>query len=195
MAMRSRRRAAAAGYTLIEMIMVVLIIGLMLTLVFTRLDLATPRYALRAAARDVSRLINLAKSQAITLGRIHYVQYDLKEGAYRILAPYEKAADPEAAARDLAAVPELGWEETMHRSLPRDVRFKDVAFGTGVPSDSGLVTIQISPFGTTTGHVVHLTNEKEDFSVDVNPLTGVAALTDSYVQPPAVLTDPDDDTR
>ncbi|MBI3272097.1 MAG: prepilin-type N-terminal cleavage/methylation domain-containing protein [Planctomycetes bacterium] len=187
------------GYTLIEIVMVTFLLGLMVLLTVTRVDFLTSRYSLRAAGRDVAHLINIAKSQAITQGRIHYIRFDLKEHSYAILAPYERRGDLGAlpgASRDLSLLPDLEWEETLHRELPDGIAFKDIAEGTGVVGDDGSktitdITIQVTPFGQTQGYVVHLTDGKSDFSVEVNPLTGVSTLEEGYVAPPAALTDPD----
>jgi len=71
------------GFTLIEMMAVVLIAGLLLALVAP--GLSTTRLAtLRAASREMAAHIELARQRAVMTGAPHRLLIDLEEGAYRI---------------------------------------------------------------------------------------------------------------
>ena len=56
--MRSRGQS---GFTLFEIMIVFVIIGLVMVLAIPALDRASPKYALRAAAREVAGTINAAR--------------------------------------------------------------------------------------------------------------------------------------
>ncbi len=75
----------ASGFTLIEMMAVVLIMGLMLALIAPNLRLGGAS-ALRDQALEVSRRLELARQLAVTSGRPHRVLVDLENGEYHIEA-------------------------------------------------------------------------------------------------------------
>lgn len=98
--MPGRRRAGRAGFTLIEMMAVILIIGLMFGLFLPNLDAArTAR--LEDQAREVARRVQLARERAIMTGAPHRVWIDVGEGAMRV----DWYVDEERAARAIGNEP------------------------------------------------------------------------------------------
>lgn len=191
-------RRARSGYTLIELVMVILLLGIMLSFTFAKVDYLSPRYSLRAVAREIARTVALARSQAATQGRVYFVKYRFQEKSYYILAPFEDPPTDSQAAGSLGSpnpsagappIPALHWEPVFRKDLPAGTVFRDIVVG-GEKIEDQDVTVEISPFGLTKGHVVHLTDGTRDYSIDINPLTGAARFHEEYYEPQAQEQDP-----
>src|SRR5436190_12518669 len=76
-----------SGFTLIELVLVCVIIGIMVGLAATRLDLLVPKYRLRAAARDVAAVLKQGKARAAAQGKDCYFEVDLSQGRLWLLVP------------------------------------------------------------------------------------------------------------
>jgi general secretion pathway protein H len=103
----SERRA---GYTLIELMVVLLIIGAALSLALPRLDSVLPQLKLKQTAREVVLALREAQRQAIQGGRATTVLLDLPHR--RLLGPGGRFVplDPRFSLRLTSALP--GDEET-----------------------------------------------------------------------------------
>lgn len=198
-----------SAYTLIELIMVVLIIGLIATVIFVRADFMTAPLRLRSAAREIASTVRLAVNEGISRSRNCYIQYDLDNDTYWLLVPVPGPPEEEGAAQSQAigmalipgagtgdakenptAPPQVHWVRILEAHLPDGVTFEDIAFSPTDIRNSGRVDIPVTAFGTTLGHIVHLANEDgEHISVRLNPLTGIVEFTERYQQPRAVPED------
>ncbi len=89
-----RRPTVRRGFTLIEMMAVILIIGLMFALFLPNLD-ASRMTRLEDQAREVGRRVELARERAIMTGAPHRVLFEVGEGAMRV----DWFVDEERAAR------------------------------------------------------------------------------------------------
>src|SRR5436190_12039944 len=79
-----------SGFTLLELVLVCAIIGIMVGLAATRLDLLVPKYRIRAAGREVASVLKQGKARAAAQGRDVYFEVDLSQGRYWLLAPFPK---------------------------------------------------------------------------------------------------------
>jgi general secretion pathway protein H len=75
-------RRGARGFTLIEMIVVLAVLGLALVLVVTHGPMRSPRLELDGEARQVAGVLRLARSRAIAEERAVTVAFDT--GGYRL---------------------------------------------------------------------------------------------------------------
>lgn len=159
----------SAGFTLLELMTVVAILGLMLFLVLPNLDNILPGARISGAARTLAATVDFARSQAIFTGKPYEVHVHLDERWYQVIRPEQ--------------ISKKEWEMGVSAPkayLPAGVRFRDIAFATGTRIDHGLVRIRLSPFGRFDEFVVHLidTSRKDKkeviWTVQFNPLTGLA---------------------
>ena len=81
--MSRKGQAATHGFTLIEVMAVVAIIGLMLGIMLPNLT-STQAAQLERQGRDLASRIDLARERAIVTGAPHRVWLELEEGAFRV---------------------------------------------------------------------------------------------------------------
>jgi general secretion pathway protein H len=83
----TERDAADAGFTLIEMIVVLVILAVMAGLVVARGPMHSATLDLRVAAENVARAMRAAQARAIATDRSVQFTLDAARHAYRINAP------------------------------------------------------------------------------------------------------------
>ncbi len=147
-----------AGFTLIEIAAVTIILGLMLAVFLVRADSITPKSRLLAASRLVGGCVRAAVTDAVAADEKRVVEYDLQKDVVKVLKV--------AAGVDVVLL-----EKRLDRVDLEDV--KAVADGDGGDVASGdTVRLSVAPSGMLLPHVVYLKNSFGEMSVVVNGLTG-----------------------
>lgn len=172
--MASRTRSAAAGFTLLELAMVMAILALMVVVVGTRLDGLLPGKALAADARAIGSMIELARGNAASRGRVYAIRYDLEAGTYQLFGPPPR----ELAEQDPTGTGGPGpWGlyPGLRKSLGRGIRFRAIQpMGLDL-QQGGELAVRFDPLAIEGSHIVYLENEDgEVYSVKYNALTGLA---------------------
>jgi general secretion pathway protein H len=147
--MTSRIDRPTAGFTLIEMIVVLVVLGLTLSLVMARGPMHSPALDARVAARQVAQVLRLARSRAIALDRPVAVSLDAATHAVRI-------------------------DGGAFQALPRGVGVAAVSF-TG----QAIVAIRFAPDGSSSGARIALGEAGSVRQVVVDWLTGRVSLDDA----------------
>lgn len=170
--MRRRR----AGFTLLELLVVMLLLGLMFTYAILNIDLLVPSSRLDKAARDIGGMLTRLRGMAVFHGRSHFLEYDLDEHRYRAIRP-SSLAEQDAGADELIFTE---WFD-----LPRRVRFQDLMFNVRERETNGQWEVEFTPAGEVIGHLVHLISddianeERNRFTVELNSITGLVTYTRS----------------
>ncbi|MBL8863008.1 MAG: GspH/FimT family pseudopilin [Planctomycetes bacterium] len=176
----SRRRGSAsraargAGFTLVELLVVIIGLGLIVTVVAINWRAIVPRAELHSAVRDLAGALQSTRSEAIARNASYEVQYDLDGQRYRIVTPFR--APTEAGVGGLATVSEerlaLSWKR-----LPESVRFDNIWLGTEVYS-KGLVSVTFDALGSASGHVVVLQQplDQNTYTIEVQGLLGLISF-------------------
>jgi prepilin-type N-terminal cleavage/methylation domain-containing protein len=215
----SRGRRRSGGFTLVELLAVVIILGIIVMLAATRLDFLVPKYRLRAAIREVASVMKLAKARAAATGKEVYLEMDLSSGRYWLLVPFSKTdptkqhtelssiwdgvnTPPPAAApipsSVLGDVPQGGlalvdayvYEPVFDRTLPEGVEFWDVILGPREKIDHGLARVKMTPFGVSGHTIVNLrTKEDRQAAVRFNGFTGHVSFFDQHQDAEVLLDD------
>jgi prepilin-type N-terminal cleavage/methylation domain-containing protein len=181
-------RDSSSGFTLIELVLVCAIIGVMVGLAATRLDLLVPKYRLRAAAREVASVLKQGKARAAAQGKDIYFEIDLSQGKCWLLAPFPKP-DSENDPRPVEARP-LQYEAVFIRALPDGVHFIDAILGDKEKSTSGKVRVRLSAFGASSHVILNLINSDDNvISIKFNGFTGMISYLDEHQDAEELLED------
>ncbi|MGE0820782.1 MAG: Tfp pilus assembly protein FimT/FimU [Candidatus Binatia bacterium] len=165
-----RRRA---GFTLLELALVLFIIGLLITVLLPRLgDLGGAR--LETSARRLAALVRYVSGEAAFSGRLYRIRYDLGEQAYgvQILVPSrdtnEFVVDPSPLSQEVF--------------LPSGITFADIRVPSVGRVNSGQVFTHFYPQGYIDPTVIHLRDEQARvMTVQIPPITGEARVYEGYV--------------
>lgn len=178
-AARAAKQSSQRGFSLIEIIVVLAIVGLMLTLVVMRIDHLSPKYALRAAAREVGGMIDLARGSAVGKGKRMAIRYELDQGRYQLFGPPpqgERGNGPWGLAP--VGVP---------KTLPMGTRFRGLyahTKGRGV-QERGRLDVAFDPLSLEGSHIVYVENDFEGgkmISVKYNALLGSCDYVDGQAE-------------
>jgi general secretion pathway protein H len=157
-----------SGFTLIELTIVVLLLGLFSALVIPRLP-GVGADGLKSSARRIAGTVKYFFNEAALSGRPHRLEYNLDEGTFRVR---RLEADGE-----LVELSGTGREQR----LKGRVRFKDIAIPGRGSFSQGEVATEIQPVGWVEETVVHL--EEEDgrtLTLRIMPYTGTTEVFDGY---------------
>lgn len=162
-ALRNRR----GGFTLIELIVVISILGILAAFVVPRLSGISPKYRIRSAIRTIGAQIGWARSMAGGNGEEYVLRYDLDENIYWVALP----PDPEEDDPDL----DIDERETLEKmGLPDHIEIVEIRFPNGSSEETGIVDVIFDAYGNQGSHIVVLQNEEETkMSVKFSALIGV----------------------
>jgi general secretion pathway protein H len=160
--MRSR------GFSLVEMVIVLVLISLSVALVVPSLSRFSNRIELKSAAQKVSSILRYFRSESIQKGKVYQILFDpeLREVRVQVLAEEGEA--------------EKGREEpgVYQKSylLPRGIRMKEVKIlGSEFPSD--LPAIEFYPDGGSNGGSILLDGQdRKGYRIKVHFLTGLVDI-------------------
>jgi type II secretion system protein H len=159
-------RAGRAGFTMIEMLGVIVILGLVATLVTMNWRAILPRTELHSATRVLASTISGAHSEAIARNAIFRIEYDLDKHRYRVNTPYRLGGGLAANDDERTA---LEWT-----ALPESVRFSRIQID-GIEYQKGMVYVRFDPLGAASGHIITLEQQpyKNSYTIEVQGLTGM----------------------
>ncbi|HVN87843.1 MAG TPA: GspH/FimT family pseudopilin [Candidatus Binatia bacterium] len=165
------RRARPAGFTLIEVSLVLLIIAIVLALAIPRLRSLTGAELTRQARR-LTNTFRFVRNEAILTGRIYQLHYDIGVERYWVTI-VDQASDTPQVAPDIGPL-------AKPVSLPDPVGISDVVIQGVGKLQQGQVTTSFYPDGSIDPTVVHLDDGREAYTLYVNSLTGRPALVAGY---------------
>lgn len=171
----------AAGFTLIEVAVVLLILSMLIGTASSNMQGLLPAAVTEAAAREMLGTMDYARTQAVARGYSYEVLFDLDEQRYAIRTPFDTdgnpVADPDMRTR-------LPWRPMREGSLL--VALLD---DTGERRERGTWPLVFHPAGDSTdfwAYVGHEASELHLVTVRVLGLTGLATLMQGEVRPQSV---------
>lgn len=165
-------RRKAAGFTLIELIVVVFLLGAFLSVAVPRV-LRTGDVNLRSASRGLVTTIRHIHSKAIFEKRIYKLSFNIDTGQY-----WAEALEGNQFRLQKGSGPGL-------RNLPGGVFFNDIQTERtqGKIGSGRDAFILFLPTGIVDSAVIHLRAGKDNFfTLSTNPYTGATKVFDEYVE-------------
>jgi general secretion pathway protein H len=162
------RSNSQAGFTLIELVLVVLLLGLLTSLTLPMLSGLEPDQ-LNVTARRLSGTVKYLYNEAAMTGREHRLIFELPNGSYRAvkLSP----------SGELQTLQGLGAEY----KLRPGVRFMDIYQPQRGQRSDGEVTTTLMPGGWLQETIIHLQDDNErKLTLRLVPLTGLTEIYDGY---------------
>jgi general secretion pathway protein H len=169
MATASQGQRRRRGFTVIELMVVVMIIGLIAGTVAMSMDAMLPRSRLSSEVRALAATLQGARSDAIARNAEFLIEYDLDNEAYRVISPFGLEGGlvgPEAEEEDRLA---FSWHEIEAGVEIASVYIGDAQF------HEGQARVRFDPLGAASGHaVVFIQPEYENYyTIEVLALTGL----------------------
>src|SRR5580700_207820 len=148
------KRDAAGGFTLIELMVVLVIMGLMLGLVLQHGPMRSPVLQIRAAATQVAQGLRSARARAIALNRPVTFSLDVEDHSFRV-------GD---------AAPQM---------LPATLRLAALTVAGKPSRQSNTSNISFAPDGSSSGGRIELAGNGVRLLVGVDWLTGLVSVADA----------------
>lgn len=158
----------AAGFTMVELMVVIVIIGMIASIVTVSWEAILPRETLNAEVRRLSNVIQTARSEAIARSSEYQVVYDLESREYWLLAPFGEKGNYEPD-------PEQRQQLLRHR-LPDGLRFHSITIDDEQFDTDEQVFVRFDAVGSSNAHTVVLEQQGADpvqSTIEVLPLTGL----------------------
>ena len=174
-----RRSKLRRGFTIVELTIVVLIIGMMTYTVSVSFEAMVPGERLNTSVRELASTLREARRDAMTRNKDFYVLYDIENDRYRVVTPFLKGGGlyiPNYHADDERYL--SNWE-----SLREGVAIEALVLA-GERYETGEVLIRFDPTGSASEHYVVLTQPayENHFTVEVLALTGLVRFHDGIFQ-------------
>jgi prepilin-type N-terminal cleavage/methylation domain-containing protein len=163
------------GFTLIEMVVVLVLISLSIALVTPSLSRFSKRVELKATAQKVSGILRHFRSESIQKGRVYQILFDSGTGEVRIRALEKEEKEGEGKEEEKKGTEEAKAQERRY-PLPGGVLIKEVKIPSPeFPSD--FPTIEFYPTGGSNGGAVLLEmQDQKGYWIKVHFLTGIVEI-------------------
>jgi general secretion pathway protein H len=160
----------ANGFTLLEITVVLFVFGLLLLLVYPKIQTLTEN-GLQTASRHLVGTIQYLYHEAMANRQVRRISYDLQGGAYQVQAINSLGESATATS--------LGGRV----KLPRGVAFQDVVTLHQGKVTEGEAFTQFFPAGLVEKTVIHLKDEDQHvITLDINPLSGRVKVYEGYIE-------------
>ena len=183
--MKSRRaqpRSRASAFTLIELMLVMMALGLLATVVYVSWEALLPRTRLNTAVRELAATIQEARSDAIARASEFWIEYyfqaeDSHPRGYRVVTPFRAGGSGGLAAWDEERLA-LDWQ-----TLPDGVEFKTISID-GVVHTLGRCEVRFDARGSASDHTIVLLQKPYEnlYTIEVQALTGLIQFHDGEFQ-------------
>jgi general secretion pathway protein H len=165
------RNPKSKGFTLIELMVVIVVLGVMMTLIIPQLGNIGDAN-LKRSARHLTGMISFLRDEAQAKKKVYRLRFDIQGGKYW-------AEEFTILSKDTAEFKRLQTAMTNEGSLAGQTSFKDVQVGSH-PDDPYML---FTPDGWVEPAFIHLRNSDDKvFTLMVKPLTGNTELREGEVE-------------
>jgi len=150
-------RTGSKGFTLLELVIVLIIISLLVLLITPNLTRTLSHMEARGAAKRIAAILRYCRSDAVNKGRINLVSLDTASNLVSVYSVDEEEAEPKAQK---------------FYPLPGGVKMEKIEVGKTL-FDSSVPTIEFYRNGGSNGGTASIQGEKGPaYSLRVEMLTG-----------------------
>ena len=178
---RPKAKRLGAGFTLVELMVVVVILGLTISVTSVNYQRVIPRAKLNKTVRTLSNVLQSTRSEAITRNHEYRVIYDLDEHRFWVETPFKKGGGLAMARIPGEEDPDDVTERmlTSVTKLDSGVEFSQLTIDDETYSD-GQCYVRFDPGGSSSAHTVSLYHAVTDryYTVEVLALTGLIRFHD-----------------
>jgi len=158
------------GYTLIELTVVIILIGVMTSLSVPKIRHAILTDKLKSASRKMIRVISRLRNDAIREQKTFYLHLDLE--ANRFWTDSDAMLEEERLSANEKAL-----------SLPQDISILDIWFRGKGKKQHGAVVIRFSKKGYVQESAIHLgSDDGRQFTLLLSPFLGKIKAFEDYVE-------------
>jgi prepilin-type N-terminal cleavage/methylation domain-containing protein len=163
---RSTPNSGRAGFSLVELLAVVVIIGLIAGLVAVEWNAILPRAKLNSEVHKIAAAIHGARSEAIARNAVWRIYYDLDGNGYEVSTPFRVGGGLAQRIEERMSLGTVG--------LPAGIEISRVLID-GVEYTEGKVFVRFDPLGSATDHSITITQRQYEaiYTIEVLPLTGL----------------------
>jgi general secretion pathway protein H len=163
------REVRTKGFSLIELIVVLVITSLAIALVAPSLFRFFSTVELKATAKKVSAILQYYRSEAINQGKVYQILFDSDLNEVRVQPVVSAEEEGEGEKK------EENFTKKIY-ALPKGIHIKEVKNeSTQYPSD--FPTIEFYSNGTSNGGEITLdSQDRQGYTIKINFLTGVVAI-------------------
>lgn len=166
----TNRSSRHQGFTLIELAMVILLIGFMLTITLPKLQNLALGDKLKTLIRTLTSTINEIRYQAIKDNQTYYLKFDF--GAKKFWADSPTLTEEERIAAKNNSI-----------ALPTDVNVIDIEFNDGQTISTGEISIGVNKMGYIDPSVIHLSSDDgRKFTFVLRPFLASVNVLENYVK-------------
>lgn len=165
---RIPRAPGQKGYTLIEIVVVIVLVGVILLLAVPRVQDTVTGDRMRSAVRNLAGAARELRAEAVRQQVDHFLHLDLDRRAVWNTRD-DMTAEARTARRNLA------------RTLPPGVRIADVAITDEGKKNQGEVVIRFFRQGYVQPAAIHLTDDERTMTLILQPFLSTFEVKDSYV--------------
>ena len=171
--------SASAGFTLVELTLVILVIGIVGALVLPRFGGLLDRQQTRRSVNVLRGMVRQLHAKAALTKRIYRLNFDLE--GQRVTACYLQSLSPDESG-EVACVVESS-REMRGFDLPGAVRLLDVVSASGEKISAGTAMTHFHPTGLAEPSVVHLqTLDDTHVTLFIEPLAGRVKVVPGYAE-------------
>ena len=171
--------SASAGFTLIELTLVILVIGIVGALVLPRFGGLVDRQQVRRTVNVLRGMVRQMHAKAALTKRIYRLTFDLEE--QRVTVCYLESPSPDGTG-DVACVAESSREMRGY-VMPNAVRLLDVVSSSGEKVREGTAMTHFHPTGLAEPSVVHLqTSDEAHVTLFIEALAGRVKVVHGYAE-------------
>ena len=173
---KTMARRRDGGFTIVELLSTMMILGLLLAIVMPNLGALVPGARLRGSGNRIRSELEWARSEARIQGKRMAVEFDLDRAIWRLVYPPEQRLTRDEDESSLAERPDV-WLE-----LEDDVKFVGAGDGKAGLAQKGLYRVVFDEYGFTGDQVVILSLDSEPqrtWTLRIHGLSGRADVVES----------------